>query len=190
MKNWQAFLALAATMFHSSAAHGQSADYHEDQPIYWSSAGWNVFAYEDEDMCEMAAETNNGEHFTFAYLPRIASFSFILTNSSATSLRDGQSVELLIAFVRNGQVNLDWGEQSFDVRHTGGAVAFTSPLLRSPIDKDMAQSDQLGLFRRANDGELVIVGGINLDGSAEAIQQTKQCAFEAAGLNPDDPFLR
>ena len=181
---------LFAACLLGSDAMAQTAEHHNDHPKYWSSEGWDVYAYDDEDMCEAAAETVSGEHFTFAYLPRSASYSFILTNANATSLRDGQSVRLMVAFIRQGEVNLDWGEQTFNVRHTGGTVAFTSPLLRSPIDRDMALSDQLGLFRYSTNGELLLVAGISLDRSAEAIEHMRQCAFEAAELNPDDPFLR
>ena len=35
-----------------------------------------------------------------------------------------------------------------------------------------------------------LVGSFALDGSAAAVAALRQCSFEVAGLNPDDPFLR
>ena len=46
-----------------------AVEMHHDTPAYWSRSGWTVYSYPEEEMCEAATNTNNGEKFTLGSGP-------------------------------------------------------------------------------------------------------------------------
>jgi hypothetical protein len=183
-------LCLCMLFFIFVPSHCDAAEWHEDRPIYWQDGYWTIFSYPDEDMCDLSAKTVANEHFTLGYFPRQKFYSFLLTNQNASSLIDGQEVTLSVVFIRGKHIDMGWGDRKFTVQKTGGQIAFSSPNLPHPIEEDFANSDTIALFRRDVGGSPVLVAGIDLSGSASAIEELKKCAINAAGLNSKDPFIK
>lgn len=158
-------------------------------PIWTGKAGWSVYSYPDEDMCEAAKVPILGEYFTFAYFPKEKSYGLVFSNSNATSLNHDQNVKLMIVLGVKGNVDLSWGESEFSVIKSDKMVAFQI-FLSSPIEKDIQRSDSITLFRLDSQGKPVAVSHVNLSGSGPAVSEVIRCAIEAAELNASDPFLK
>lgn len=190
MKIFKGIFLVLATVLMDQSVSADSAVLDNEKKPYWSEGAWAVYSYPEEEMCEMAADTYNGEMFTFASFPKRGGFTFLMTNRKATSLSDGDVVNLEIIFLRNNRIDNGWGTRRFNVQKTDGLVLFLSPLLPHPIDEDIAKATHIGLFRTSSNGEPVLVAGIELPGSSKAIPKLRECAFDAANLNADDPFLK
>lgn len=108
-----------------------------------------------------------------------------LSNESATSVADDQKVKLKIQFATNGRWDDGWGEREFTARvTTDGSRMFLSEPFNKEMLTDIARQDYLIVTY----GEK-LVGGAKLDQSTAMVKKLRQCSIEAAGLNPEDPFL-
>lgn len=155
--------------------------------VYWKSAPWTVYKYSDEDTCDIGNALPNGEYLSVQYHPKDKFASIMMTNKSATSLADEQRVNLDIVFFRNKEISGHFQSVQFTARkHDDYTVALISQHLDTDFLNRMAQSDTMGLFTNKS----ALVGAARLVGSAQAVSQLKTCAFEAAELNPNDPFLK
>jgi hypothetical protein len=158
-----------------------------DQQAYWVEGGWRVFSYPDEESCEIGVKPKEGMYLTLKYLPRDSAAYLMVMNDTATSRADGERVSLDIAFINDTDVTRLWDDTPFTVRvmQNGSRAMVSEPLAeefltRFALDRALAVTTQT----RA------LVGGSVLEGSAKAIEQLRKCAFEAAKLNPADPFLQ
>lgn len=182
-------IALATFLPTALAAQDVSVSVDPKGSVFWSGLGWTVYSYPDENMCEVSAQTKNDEDFTLSFFPKYHGFIFIMTNTNATSLNDGQKVDLSIQFVKSGKIDQGWGQRQFNVAKLNGKVTFTSPLLPIPLDEDFATSEAMGIATTSSTGTFKPVAAINLSGSGSAIVKLRTCALQAAKLNPKDPFV-
>lgn len=126
-------------------------------------------------------------HVSIHYNARNKTAYIAFTNSKATSLKQDEQVYLTIAFKRpNGDYDEGWGAKRFDVTvMSSGTRYFESQNLDYELVSDFARSKLVVFFIGTE-----AISAFPLDGSAVAVTALKECAFEAAGLNPLDPFLK
>ena len=171
-------------------ASAQSVVVDRVSDAYWEGEGWRVIPYPEEQMCDLAIDSVTNESFTLGYYPLESQFSLVFTNKEAKSLKSGQKISLWLVFITNGKVDAEWGEFEFTVTKNDENVFFGTHGFNKKLLNDVSQSDIVGLFRLDAERDPVVVSAVPLKGSAKAIVQLKECAFEAAGLNPNDPFLQ
>lgn len=159
----------------------------KDQALQWSNGPWRVFPYPDEGTCDLGYSAPNGEYITLAYSARNKSVRLLMTNRNATSVDAGDTVTLNVVFLRNGKMSAHWEQTEFETHVAqGDKRAFVSEGLAVNFLDAFANADYMVAMTTANVG----VGGAKLEGSAEAVNQLRDCGFETAGLNPNDPFLK
>lgn len=110
----------------------------------------------------------------------------MFSNTKATSITNGQKVDLGIAVLMpDGSVDDGWGEKPFTAKVIDGKIYFSSAILSKEILTDFAKASALAFFYKEN-----VVSSFPMKDSALAIKELRKCAFNHAGLNPDDPFLK
>lgn len=133
------------------------------------------------------ADTDGEANFSIYYNAASREASLAFSNSKATSLADSAKVQLTIGFkFPNGDYKEDYGTNEFQVIVTDkGNRFFVSQTLPKKMMEDVAGALRVGFFV----GDQV-VSVFELDSSTIAITELKKCAFEVAGFNPLDPFLK
>lgn len=157
-----------------------------DKAAIWQDGRWAVYSYPDEDSCEIGVVPNEGEYLTLTHKPRDETAYLMITNRSATSKSDGETVVLDIQFMSAADFTKVWKNTSFTVRvmPTG-----TRALVSSALTQDFLSSFASDQFIAVLTKTGALVGGVRLEGSAAAIKQLRMCSLAAADLNPNDPFL-
>lgn len=158
----------------------------DPKPFWSGEEGWRVFAYPEEEMCDIGFETASGEYVTVGYKPKDHQTSLMVTNKHATSLKAGQVKRLAVAFgtapgVRFGAVHM----LSFEVLDADGKLVLSATDTYPDFLDDFGKSGVMGVLNPGGG----VVTAISLVGSSQAITQLRSCAVEAAGLDPKDPFL-
>lgn len=144
-----------------------------------------VFAYPDEEMCDLGFPTASGEYVTIGYKPRVGT-SVMITNKHATSLRAGEVKSLVVVFGSEpGRPFTSKHVMPFDVHKVDAQrVLSASPTYKDFLD-DFARSGFMAVLTPQG----AVVSAIKLDGSSSAVEQLRACAYVAAKLDPQDPFL-
>lgn len=176
-------LAMVAAMMGQDA----TARIDSDQRPYWSSdQGWRVFAYPAEEMCDIGLSTVSGEYVTVGYWPKAAVASLMVTNRHATSLRAGDTKRLVVGFAKApGQRFGSVHEMSSEVLDAEGSLVLSATETYPSFLDDFAGSGVMGVLNPGGG----VVAAIPLGGSSQAVARLRACAIEAAGLDPEDPFL-
>ncbi|MGN7931914.1 hypothetical protein [Sphingopyxis sp. 22461] len=157
-----------------------------DRTLEWSSGPWRIFPYPEEQSCDLGYSAPNDEYWTVAYSARVKAVRLLITNKKATSVEAGRDVRLTILFLRNSKLSAEWPNTTFETHVVrGGERAFVSEPLALEFLDEFAKADFVGVMT-----DKAAVAGASLSGSAEAIGRLRNCAFTAAGLNADDPFLK
>jgi predicted ATP-dependent serine protease len=121
------------------------------------------------------------------YHPKNESTYLLVMNKAASSRVDGEKVILDIAFKTKDTVTQIWDDTEFLVRVlSDGSRDMISEALHEEFLTRLAADEAFVVVTQ----KIALVGGSYLDGSANAVTQLRQCAYEAAELNPDDPFLQ
>lgn len=162
---------------------------------YFSNDDFSVKRLEDGDGCVMSTvftHKRDGEiYFGVVYDAREKLVAVAVTSQITTSLPDKGEVSLDVVFLDNGGVKYDsgWGSRNFTYSKEDGSymfyTQFTGAEASSQILSDIARSSTFGLFY--NDK---IFQALPLKGSALPVQKLRDCAFEVAGLNRNDPFAQ
>lgn len=172
-------LTLAALSLAASAS--AQVDHHEK-----FDDGWVVTKY--ERLCSAVRQYETGDLVSVSYVPEMNSVTILFTDQKSTSLRDDQEVDLYIHLLSRDYSQENLGRKAFEViRDEGFPPTFVVNL-----------GEGREILKHISKHELIVftieptektVGSYFLDGSARAIASMKECSFEAAGLNEDDPFL-
>jgi len=164
-----------------------SVEFQPDQPIYWSSERWNVFGYPDEGVCDIGHAASEDSYLSLQYDARAQIAKLMVTNKFAKSMADGDTVLLNIVLFQNKSIAKTWDNTHFTVRvlEDGSRALISSELPRQFLTA-FSESELLGVVTPRN----AVVGGANLTGSAKAIEMLEKCSFEAAELDPRDPFIQ
>jgi hypothetical protein len=157
----------------------------KSQP-YWEQDGWRVFAYDAEDMCDIGVTNENDQYMTVGYSAKENAISFMVTNAAATSLSEGQKVNLTVVVLKGEEISRQWDNQQFTAKKSDQKGA-----LFVSFDMDV------GLLDALSDGDIIgvmspqkkAVAGFSLENAKQAIESLRKCSFEMGELNPDDPFL-
>ena len=159
-----------------------------------SVAGWDIIPDEEKQACNMFSlytYRKSGEIaaflITYSAKDKVASITF--SNPYATSIKDETELELLMVFTSPNKLDDAWGNRNFFVLvdEKTGHRYFNSGWYDLELLSDITKSTYIAFF--IPDSE-ELVSSFKLDGSARAIVELKKCAFEVAGLNPNDPFLK
>lgn len=163
-----------------------SVEFQPNQPIYWSDERWSVFAYQDEEVCDIGHAATENTYLSLQYNARKKSVWLMVTNSFATSKDDGDTTDLNIFFTKNKAISQGWENVAFTIRvlPNENRALVSAPLSNSFLDA-FASSELMAVMTPRNK----VVGGASLAGSSKAIHQLRRCAFKVAGLNEKDPFL-
>lgn len=151
---------------------------------------WDVTAFESGCVASnwyMEHNSKKASMLTIGYNSKAKTSVLSFTNSKATSLTDGTKIQLEIFLVNpDGKSDDGWGNKEFTASIIeDGPIHFTSAGLDKEILDDVTKAKMLAFFV-----DQTLVSSFNLNGSAAAIAELRKCAFEVAGLNPDDPFLK
>lgn len=172
--------ALAAALTMTTAASAR-----EDVKV----GNWLIFV--KEDLCYAMGsysehQTKKDSGLAVSYDAKTKNASIIFSNTKATSVTDEQKLELDILFLGAGRRSDDgWGTKTFTVSVSDGVPYFWSESLEKVLLDDVAKNTGVAFF---TDGTLI--SSFELKGSSHAIAELRKCAFEIAGLNPLDPFLK
>ncbi|RYG88920.1 MAG: hypothetical protein EON59_02875 [Alphaproteobacteria bacterium] len=154
------------------------------EPV-WSSGSWQVYSYPDEDMCDIGFPTESGEYVTIGYSPKNKTANLLVTNRYATSLKTGDRRKLQVFFGNSpAQPALVEHTLLFEVVKLGEQRAFSAAETYPSFLRDFASHSVMSVM--APTGKAV--AAIQLKGSAEAVKQLRQCALQAAEMDPRDPF--
>ena len=155
------------------------------EPV-WVNGRWNVYSYDDEDSCEIGIVPKEGEYLTVKYAPRETAVYLVMTNKDATSKVDGEIVILDVMFFNEKVLTGSWRNINFKVTvMADGRRAIASEALAKNFLSLFSSEIYVAVITKS--GEMF--GGINLDGSSLATSHLRKCAYAAADLNPNDPFL-
>ncbi len=113
---------------------------------------------------------------------------FSLSSEVTTSLPDTGTKNLELVFVNDGEYDDGWGVREFTFYKNENQWTFMRYFKggnASIILEDIAKSTYVALVH--NDD--LFTGG-KLENTAMAIKALRKCAFDAAGLNENDPFAR
>lgn len=151
--------------------------------------GWWIIS--GEEACFARAmfterQTDKDSILSVAYNAKTKLTLVSFSNTKATSIADGTTLKLEIFLnLPNGRHDDGWGTKNFTVGVEDGNRFFTSETLEKVLLDDIAKATTIGFFT-----DDVLVSSFELEGSARAIAELRKCAFEVAGMNPLDPFLR
>ena len=157
---------------------------------YWERGWWSV--EEMADRCRLSASFADDNAILITYNASSDDLFLMFTNSEAMSIKDGEKRNINMYFVgsakKNGSrsIESEWEELPADVSVAGETRVFSLYLETKPFLAELARYSGMS-FQTDNQ---VVIGNYLLDGSSEAVAQLRKCAFEAAGLNTADPFLK
>jgi hypothetical protein len=146
---------------------------------------------EKENLCYAMAsftehQTKNEAGLAVSYDAKTKNASIIFSNTKATSIVEGQKLELEILFLREVWGADDgWGTKTFTASLSDGIPYFWSQALDKVLLDDVAKYRTVAFFT-----DETLISSFDLKGSSQAIAELRKCAFEIAGLNPLDPFLK
>lgn len=166
---------------------------------FWESSVWSVETATNDNgpyclALRLMSRKVDGADRSLAviYQAQIHSAGLAFTTDTTTSLPSEGDVDLKLFFSAAGRNDVDdgWGTRSF--HYTRGETGYNFMAVfegaenaRQLLD-DIAAYSTLGMFTQRD----VVVYASPLDGSAQAMTQLRRCAFQVAGLNPEDPFLQ
>lgn len=181
-------LILAAGLMSAATPQEQVGRVDTDLPAYWRSAeGWRVFAYPDEEMCDIGMPTENGEYVTIGFRPKVNAVNFYVSNQHATSLHAGDIKRLSVVFASLPSLkpksihNVD-----FTVMNIDGKIGLSAPGTYPEFLDDFSTASIMLVATETKKA----VAAVRLTGSAEAVKQLRACAMSAAHMDPKDPFLQ
>lgn len=161
----------------------------EDRPTVYKTTQSHWVIMKGSKQC-VAARGYEGDHFLhIGFDPVTNTVAVGVTDPNATSLKEGQEIKLHVFFFGANTVDDGWGLWDFTV----GKDDDGRPMMLGAFDardmlRDIARSESIAFSIDAEAKRPV--GLFPLKGSAAAVAALRQCSFEAAGLNPNDPFLR
>ncbi len=152
--------------------------------------GWEVSA--EENFCFATRlydeyQTDQIVSLAISYNAKAKRSVVSFSNTKTTSVTHEQELPLKIFFMNpDGDLDEGWGTAQFSVHVSeSGHRFFNSEPLEKQLLDDFSKGKLVAFFT----GSLV-VSSFALDGSAKAMAELRKCAFEVAGMNPLDPFLR
>lgn len=166
----------------------QSARVDMDHPAFWTGAGgWRVFAYPEEQMCDLGMATPDDEYLTIGFRPREPGVNLLVTNKHATSLRVGEIRRLSVSFASVADDEPHGVHaMSFEVVDADGRKLLSAANTYPTFLDDMAKAAEMTV----STPQQGVVAKIPLWGTMEAVRQLRLCAIKAAGMDPEDPFLK
>lgn len=148
--------------------------------------GWSVQI--ESGLCVAVTVYKNGDVFVVGYDPAGDRAALIITDPDATSLNEGDEVDLNVMFFGRTKLDEDWGFTTFSVGKHNGVSQMIGGFEGRRMIGDIARNDTI-VF--SIDGTVErTVGSYDLTGSGVAMDSLRRCAFDLLGLNPNDPFLR
>lgn len=156
---------------------------------------WVVWSKENGSTCSMRVHYESGASVILSYNAKLSKAVVGLMFENATSLQDGQEMQLGITFLKGGDLDEGWGEREFSVSVGDSFQAIVSEPLSSEILTDFAESSKIAFSRKGAQSSLEfsesdLIGVYILNGSAVAAEALRNCAIDVAGLNREDPFIQ
>lgn len=161
----------------------------EKEPTPWwrDDNGWRVFSYPDQSMCDIGYATPAGGYITVGYRPKERATNLGVLNPHVTSLRVGESRRLVVVFgPAIGKSYVRSHTLTFEVVEADGQLVLSASDTYADFLADLGSSGVMGVLTPSG----AVVAAIELRGSKDAVQHLRACAFQAAKLDPADPFLR
>lgn len=161
---------------------------------HYYDGDFTVLKYEDScNMIQVYDHPKMGENaFSVSYYAAAKKIYLNVTSKITTSLPDRGVVDLQLYFIDGNELLDDgWGTRKFDyVKSDDGETyifmnVFSGTENVEQILTDVSQGKLIAFFYKGK-----AFASYKLDGSAIAISRLKDCAFEVAGLNKNDPFAR
>ncbi|WP_334185032.1 hypothetical protein [Novosphingobium sp.] len=131
------------------------------------------------------------EIFNVYYDAREKNVLMTFSSTLTTSLPSEGMTKLHLDFSSKGVLDDGWGERDFSYRLVPDtdmhmfSTLFAGSSAVSDFFQDLAKSDFVGVRYGVR-----AVAGSDLRGSSSAIASLRKCAFQAAGLDPRDPFAQ
>jgi len=158
------------------------------QEMYFRKDHWSVISDPSDKTCSILANFEEELVLLATYDAALDGVRLKFAIPEASSRKDGEELKLKLLFM-DTMNNLDsgWGEKKFVVSRMGPSETpiFVSGILNREVLDDLARNKFIALYF----GDKLIIS-LNLSGSAVVVSKLRKCAFEAAGLNADDPFLQ
>lgn len=150
------------------------------------SGDW--FITKESEVCVAGRRYQGGDILAISYDPSNNRMRIGIAVPDATSLKEGEEVQLHVIFVGARKLDEDWGATRFYVSANGGMNQLIGSFNGRQMIRDISRNDIIAF---SIDGTAErLVGSYSLDGSAAAMDALRRCSFELQGLNLNDPFLR
>ena len=158
-----------------------------DDGVYWYADGYLISVNSDDDPgCTLVASYHDGYLF-IDYSPIRNEALLGFTEKQATSIVDGQEVNIKLVFVIDNKTDKGWGTLKTTAVTVKDGVPFFSFKLNA---KNLLKDFRTATIVAFDTEDYVIISAFKLNGSMVAEQKLRMCAFKQAGLNPNDPFLK
>lgn len=168
----------AAAMLSAAGAQAQQV-YRE------FDTGWTINQYPEK--CTALASFEGDEMLFVTYYPNDQQVLLTFYHPYATSLKEGQEVDMYVKFLIAGELDNGWGRRTFRVGvTTDGGRFLMSHFDANDMLNDLARGTRIAFTLDPNSKRLVTA--YNLKGTAVMIKALRECALEAVRRNPRDPF--
>ena len=158
------------------------------EQLYWERGGRTIQANPGASKsCTLTESYEDGSVIVLVYSPSLPSLQLGFTEKNATSVAPGQEVSLKLKFAIKNEWDDGWGNKTAtaNVLPTGVRL-FTLLLDAKDFLRDFSEATTIAIYTEDD----ALISAFNLNGSMIAVQKLRACAFQQAGLNPNDPFLK
>jgi hypothetical protein len=159
---------------------------------FYRKIGWWTIEV-DGDACNMSAVYEDENMLMVTYNAKLDDLYLYFTNAEATSLKEGDERDIHMYFGgpenKNGfaAIKSEWeNTDSTILVSKDGSRIFRLYLEAKDFFRDFGQYS--GISFQTTDK--VVIGNYKLNDSRAALNSLRKCAFEQAGLNLKDPFLK
>jgi len=155
--------------------------------LYWKRGGEEIRVNSSEKTGCTLISRYDKSFIIVNYQPNNNDVLLGFSEKNATSITDGQQVNLKMTFVINNRLDEEWGTIETDAAVlSGGERFFSMKLDAKDFLRDFAKATIVAFYTEDD----TLIGAFKLNGSMTAVQKLRACAFQQAGLNPNDPFLK
>lgn len=149
-------------------------------------SGWEITKLEGR--CTASASYENDEMLFISYLPLLNEVWMTIYHPTATSLNEGDTVELYVKFIVGKTIDRGWGRKKFEVEVADDGGRFLRGRFEArDMLRDIARSGSMALTLDEYADRIISV--YTLKGTSAMIDVLRECSLKTVGLNPKDPFL-
>lgn len=155
--------------------------------LYWQRGGEEIRVNSAEKKGCTLFSPYNKSFLIVNYQPDNNDVLMGFSDENATSIADGQNVNLKMTFIINNKLDEEWGTIETDAAVlSGGERFFSMKLDAKDFLRDFSKATIVAFYTEDD----TLISAFKLNGSMIAVQKLRACAFQQAGLNPKDPFLK